>query len=406
MKTKKMIVLWLVLFVLFVLSSSVSAQVTGKNYVQGVTKDEILIAESDALTGPGAYFGISLVQSAELYFNEVNAKGGIYGRKIRIVREDDGCTAIKGLSAINKLLAEKPFMLYGPGCSGVELAALETVAREGIPQVTAVSTPKSFIPLKRNIFNVGSIPDNLQTKMHVDYDIHNLKVRRIAIIHDASESGTNGKNGIVERLEEYGLKPIAVETYNAGDIDFTAQILKVKDTNPEVVHLYGYAKEAAIIVRQAKELGLSAQFLTYTAITQRAFLESAGDSAIGVLQLYPLPYLVDSPSSHIVDFLTKLKTNYRMTPGRPDWPDLCAYGMAKVIEEGLKRAGKDLTWEKFISALETIRNFETGFIQPVTFSPTVHYGITRGKFLVVLPGKKWQVLAEDVVVREKVEKIQ
>ena len=155
-----------------------------KDHVQGVTKDEVLIGSFFALTGGMAYGGLGQSQGAELYFNEVNAKGGIYGRRIKLLLEDDACQPIKGVTAVNKLLTEKPFMLFGPTCSGVALAAIETIVKEGIPWfIYGVSTGKVTTSMRKNVFRASEIPDDLQAKAVVDYDIHNMKVRNIAIIY-------------------------------------------------------------------------------------------------------------------------------------------------------------------------------------------------------------------------------
>ena len=118
-----------------------------------------------------------------------------------------------------------------------------------------------------------------------------------------------------------------------------------------------------------------------------------------MLSVYANPKLIDSSDPTMVDFVKKLKANYRLGAGRPAYVDLLGYGGAMVIVEALKRTGEDLTWEKIIQAFETIKNFQTGFIQPVTFSPTDHNGQRSTKLLVALPGKKWSVLAEDIVKR-------
>jgi branched-chain amino acid transport system substrate-binding protein len=405
-KMKKIFLGFLILSVLLLVSNFVSAQVKGKNYVQGVTKDEILIASPWAMTGSAAYFGAALLETEQLCFNEVNAKGGIYGRKLRIISEDDACTPVKGVAAIQKLLADKPFMIYGCACSGVALAGLETITKEGIPFFTVVSTAKLLIPHRRNVFRTSVLPDDGQGKVMTDYAIENLHLRKVAIIHDATEYGKGGADVIVARLAEYGLKPVAIEAYNAGDVDFTTQILRVKDTKPEAVMLYAYAKEGTIVVRQAKELGLNAQIITSASVTVPSFLEGAGDGAIGVLQTYPASYLIDAPEPLIVDFVNKMKTSFRLMPGRPSLIDLQGIGAVMVAVEGLRRAGKDLTWEKYITALEGMKDFKTGFMPPTTFSPTDHNGQKSTRFLVVLPGKKWSMVAEEVVAKEKVEKVQ
>lgn len=376
----------------------------GQNYVQGVTDDEILIGSLYSVTGPGAYQGLGATQAAELYIKKVNQAGGVHGRKIKFVNEDSGCQPVKGVGAVKKLLSMKPFMLFGPDCSGVALAVIKTIEKEGIPWLTpTASTWKIFIPTRKNVFRMGSFPDNVQAKAVVDFDINQLHARRIAIINDASEYGQGGAEGIIARLKEYGLEPVAKEEVNLGDMDFTTQILKVKEQNPEVVHLYCYAKEAAILVRQAKELGLNTQFILCTAITVPSFLETAADAALGALSVYPSPHLIDSPHPAIANLVKELKANYRIPPGRPSYQELLGYGGMQVVVEGLQRAGRDLTWEKFTKALESIKDFESDFVQPVSFSPDNHNGAQSGKLVVVLPNKKWQVLSADLVVMEKVE---
>jgi branched-chain amino acid transport system substrate-binding protein len=359
------------------------------------------------MTGPAAYFGLPCFEAAELYFNEVNAKGGVHGRKIRFLTEDDACQPIKGVASVNKLLAEKVFMIYGLGCSGVALAALDTILREGIPTFVLGSTGKLFARgVHRNIFRAVSIPDDLQAILIADYDVNNLHATRIAVIHDANEYGKGGADGIITRLGESQLKPVAVESYNTGDTDFTPQILKVREAKPEVVNLYGYAKEAAIIARQAKELGLNAQFIISASAAATAFFEGAGDAAIGYLCVYPANYLVDSPEPLVVEHIGKMKANYRLGAARPNYSDFQGIGAAMVITEGFRRAGKDLTWEKFINGMESIKDFKTGFLPSITFSSDDHNGQKSGKLLVVLPGKKLSVLNDELVLRKKVEKKQ
>jgi branched-chain amino acid transport system substrate-binding protein len=169
---------------------------------------------------------------------------------------------------------------------------------------------------------MGSFSDDLQAKAIIDYSINELRARRIGIVSDTSEYGQGGSGGMIGRLAEYGLKPVAHEKISVGDTDFTTQILRLKDQNPEIVNTYIYPKELAILLRQAKELRLNTQFITSAAATSATVLEQAGDAAIGVLMVYPCPYLVDSSEPVITNFVRDLKANFHVPPGRPWYADM------------------------------------------------------------------------------------
>jgi branched-chain amino acid transport system substrate-binding protein len=399
MRRVKIFSLFLFLFICLLFSNPAFA--VDKNYVQGVSDNEILIGMLFPLTGPAAFAGLGNSQGAELYINKVNAEGGIHGRKMKVMAEDTACQPVKGVASLQKLLSQRVFMVFGGCCSGVVLSLLETISLEGIPLlVPSASSPKITSPLKKSVFRCGPFPDHIQSKAVVDYDIHSLKARRIAIISDTSEYGQGGTEGITGRLAEYGLKPVAVEKMNTGDTDFSSQILRVKDKNPEVVHLYMYPKEAIILVRQAQRAGLNAKFIGSGALNNPAFFEAA---PVGTLVIHSSRYSIDSPEPHIVDMVKELKANYRISPNRPTNQEMLGTGGAMVLVEGLRRAGRDLTWQKYIDALESIRDFDTGFIEPVSFSPTQHHGTRTGRFLIVRPNQKWELLPDTIGVREKVK---
>jgi branched-chain amino acid transport system substrate-binding protein len=188
---------------------------------------------------------------------------------------------------------------------------------------------------------------------------------------------------------------VAQESYNVGDSDFSAQILRLKRENPELVFLYAYHKEAGIIVRQAAALGLAVKWLGGGATSTPLFAQAAGDAGVGFVSIQPIPALTESDHRDMVGYREKLRTLYPggFPAGRPSDYDMYNYGGAQVLVEGLKRAGADLTRQRFVTALESLRDFHTGTTFPVTFSSNDHEGSKGATFIEILPGGKRRLLS-------------
>ena len=192
---------------------------------------------------------------------------------------------------------------------------------------------------------------------------------------------------------------VAHEVFNVSDTDFTSQVLRARDARPDTVIIYSYIAPSSTIVRQAKQLGIEAKILGSNATSSRLYPQVVGESAAGVLNVITVADLPEANSPVIAKFREEFeRANPSLVPqGRPDLADLLGYGGAMAFVEGLKRAGRDLTREKFIAALETLRGFETGFTLPTTFTSTDHEGNKAARILEILPGGKRRLL--DVILR-------
>src|SRR5581483_1634294 len=179
-----------------------------------------------------------------------------------------------------------------------------------------------------------------------------------------------------------------------GDSDFSAQVLRLKRESPDLVFLYAYHKEAGIIVRQAVELGLKTRWLGSGATSTPLFPQAAGDAGTGFVSVQPLPGLIEGDQGEMSAYRTKLAALYPggLPAGRPSDYDMFNYGGAKVLVEALRRAGPELTRQKFIAAMESLRNFQTGTTFPVTFSKDDHEGSRGATFIEILAGGKRRLL--------------
>jgi branched-chain amino acid transport system substrate-binding protein len=369
--------------------------------VPGVTDDGITIGILGSLTGFGALWGSSNLAAGSMYFEKVNSAGGVHGRKIKWLVEDDASSPPKGIAAYKKLVGDNVFAIFGPSTSAVVAAVRPTMDEYSVPTFISVpSTPRATTPFAKHIFRTGPLNDTLQGYLIADFMVRELKFKRVALMSQSDEYGQRGAESVLKQLRgTYHLEPAAHEVFNASDTDFTSQVLRVRDANPEGLIIYAYIAPAAVIVRQAKQLGVKAQILGSNGTSSRLYPKVVGEAAEGVLNVITVHDLPESDAPAIKKFREEFEAqNAKLVPqGRPDFADLLAYGGAIAFVEGLQRAGRDLTREKFIANLETLKNFETGFTLPTTFTPADHEGNKAARILSMKADGSRKLL--DVVLR-------
>lgn len=366
----------------------------------GVTDDSIVIGLIGPMTGPASYTGTGLRDGAMLYFDEVNAAGGINGRKLRILVEDDACSPVQARAALTKLIErDNVFALAGGVCSNAMFANIPLLAKARIPYVASlVSHPDLLGPDKPFIFRVNTPPTDAQGRILANYAVKKLGARRISVLNDSTEYGKVVASHVVEQLKKLGVTPLTHDPFNLGDTDFTSQLVKIKQAAPEIVINVTWQKEYAIQMRQARELGIQTTWLCAAPSSDMATTKLTGEPGAGTLHHYIYgPNFVDSGEPHLVRFRQAFDRKYPgHPPTRPDEVNMAGYGAATVFAEGLKRAGRQLTREGFVQALESLRGFETGFIFPITFTRDDHQGMKGGKIFKVLPGGKMEFLEHDL----------
>lgn len=349
----------------------------------GVTDTEIKIGVFFPFTGPATFLGQGHVEGTTLRYEEVNAAGGIHGRKLKMLLEDDACSATKAMAAVKKLLSENVFAIYGGSCSNSTYPTIPVIAEAKVPLfVPGAITTKITVPFNHYVFRTGPPRLDIGGACYADMAVQGFRYTKIAVLNQADEFGKNGRDFVIKRLKEkYNIEPLINVEYNLGDTDLSSQVLKIKALNPECVITMAYVKEGAIFVRQAKELGLNAQIVGDVSMNDVFFPDTVKDASIGVVLGYPFVNLVEGAAPGMVKFREAYKKRYPTAQiGKPYFTEPMSYAGFDVFCEGLRRAGRNLTREKFIKALESLKNYETGFLQPVTFTPTDHDGIKAQSF--------------------------
>lgn len=344
---------------------------------QGVTADTITIGAHGPITGPAAYIGLAGRDGMMLAAKEINAAGGINGRKINVVFEDDGHSPTRAVAAVKKLVEQdKVFAIMSVGGSNATVGAVDYVKEKNIPfYVSIASAPQVTWPHARNLFRGGTTETARYGELYAEFLA--ARAKRIAIISGREEYPRNEGDATTAKLKDwFGMAPAVRVEFNIGDKDFTPQLVEVQKANPDVVAFFGNPAEAAIAMRQAKELGLKQPFFVGSNMVDPALVTVAKSAAEGVTGFSLIPYLPGSKAPDMVKWETAWKKEYPNAPsGRPNNFDLLAYGDMYVLAEGMKRAGKDLTHDSLIRALEGIQNYRVGPIAtPRTFSNKHHIG--------------------------------
>ncbi len=353
----------------------------------GVTGDSIKIGIFGAFTGSVPLFGYPMTRGGTLLFEEVNAAGGIHGRKLVMVEEDDQCDPSKGVAAVKKLIHEhKVFMLHGGNCSNVSLAVRPEIERAKVPWLASSTNAKIYLPTNRYVFTTIVTAD-VEGALMADFAQSVPNAKRVAIIGHQDAWGLGKSEPALKRLEELKLNVVANENMDRGANDSTPQTLRLKQANPDVVLVVLYPKEGAIFLRDAVKYGLRPVFVGNTAIEDIADLVAKAGTENAARNVYSVTLLrntMDNPRMTAV--ADRLKARY---PGVAVSPLLAwTYSGAEVIVEALRRAGPNLTRERFVDELERLQGMESAvFVGTLGFSREEHRGNRGANFAVYKDGK-------------------
>jgi len=371
----------------------------------GVTGTSIKVGVLGSLTGVQAIFGTGNLSGAQLVFDDVNAQGGVNGRKIEIVSIDDESTPAKSIAGFRRLVeTDQVFAVLGPTASAIAQAMVPTLrAAAGVPVFcTIFSTPAPTEPMMKHVFRTGPLNDRLQGILIGNIVLDHFKATKVALLRQSDEYGRRGGQSLSDQMKKRGKPLVAEEVFNLSDTDFTAQLLRVKQAAPDMMVIYGFPSPAAIITRQARQLGINARIIGSNATSNRTYPQTVGPAAAGVTNVITLQALPESNDPKMSAYRAKFTQRFPdlARQNRPDLGDCLGYGGALTFVEGLRRAGRDLTREGLIAAFEGMRNYDTGIILPTTFGPSRREGNMSIRILEFQPDLSRKLLPEIFTVNE------
>jgi len=302
------------------------------------------------LTGTCAKPGTGCANAIQLAVDEINNAGGVYGRPLELIIEDDEAMPTVSVAAAEKLaVRDKVHVVIGAFNSSCVLAHMQVTQREGVPQIDPVAFAAT-ITRSGNPYMFRNIPqaELLGTKF-AEFMLEESGAKTWAIIHENTDYGMDFRRFIKPILDK-NAKVVAVETYTPGDTDFYAQLTKIKNLKPEAILQIANMTEGAQIMNQIRELGIEGyMFATGSSATQQ-YRDLAGPAADG---LYTLSFLESSaPQPKVQEFLKNFEAKFGY---EPDYFAAAAYDATYLAAEGMKKAYEKnvLTWP---SDLKKLRN--------------------------------------------------
>ena len=336
---------------------------------KGVTANEIRVGASLDMTGPTAFVGKALADGLGVYFSAINEAGGIHGRKIILENiEDHGYKPSRAVAAVAKLNGrDNVFAIVGGQGTPTALAMIPALQRTGLPMVGIGSfSRKLAYPPKKNVFQLLTIYGD-QMRIALDYVVKDLGIKnpKIGMIYQGDEFGEDCLDGLKRQAKMYGIPIVAAVSYKRGSVDFSSQGLRMKSAGVEYLFLATIYRETAAVVKTAAKIGWKPTFLINSAATDGITLKIAGKAAHGVIGVMSGELL----ASQRPGWKTYLaETDKFSKTKKPGFYHSVGYLFAAVFCEGLKITGPDLTRGKFISAMERIKDFNTGVGPNITFS--------------------------------------
>ncbi|SFP66731.1 ABC transporter substrate-binding protein [Ralstonia sp. NFACC01] len=339
----------------------------------GVTNEAIIVGQSASMSGPAAQLGQQMNRGAQLYFNAVNAAGGINGRKIELKVLDDFYEPDAAARNTKTLIEDtKVFALFGYVGTPTSLAALKIANPAGVPFFAPYSGAAALRePFARNVFHVRA-SYNDETAAIVQ-QIRTTGLKRIAVVYNDDAYGKAGLDGVQRALKlpaNQGVLLAAQASVVRNTTDVKGAVGTVLAQKPDAIVVISAYQTVAALVKGAQEQGYAGQFYNVSFVGTKALANTLGKAGGGVIISQVMPYPYSGASPLVRDYQKLLKSD-GITDF--DYGSIEGYVAARVFVEGLKRAGRDLTREKFIGALESMGNYDVGGFN-VNFSPSSHVG--------------------------------
>ncbi len=360
----------------------------------GVTDTEIVIGMFAPLSGPLVSYGIDPAGLAQLLYEQVNQKGGIHGRKIRVVMEDDKCQATPLVAAVKKLVTvDNVFILHGGSCTAPVTASQEFITREKVPLVMLVAAGDAGVfPPIRYMFGSFQGTQRVFAAALTEFAIKELKSKRLAVIVHDDEYGNASLATIKALVARAGIEIVAVERIPLNITDATAPMLNIRAAKPDAILSGAYPAPAALVTQKYGEYGMSAtpMLLMEQGIpTASVFAKNVGDDSALRNFYHSWPY------NDVGDDALRLKWNnmYKARyPGRePGGFMIVGVPSTVAIIAALEKIGRNLTREKFVEALETVDIKHEVMVGQIKFGPGRRDAV-RDNVVIKFDGKTQKVM--------------
>ena len=351
-----------------VLAAALAAAAVVHAQTPGVTDNTIVIGRSAGITGSLAERMKPATQAIEAYFGAVNAAGGIHGRKLRLINVDDGNDPVRAAENTRRLVDEEHvFVMFANSGTPQTVAAMKVLGERGVPLVGTTSGADSVQAFNPLLFHYKASYG--QELKRIAEHLQTINITRVALVYSPDPTGEEGRTLALAALKAVGIQPLAVSSTKPEDAaKLTAGFATA---SPQAVVLTALAGPGAAFYKQLVQIIAPPQVFTWSVAGVEAIHKLVGERIRGLVvsQVFP------SPQSQV----SRIAVEYRalmQAAGLPNggYPGMEGYVSARILVEGLKRAGRDLTRERLADGLRSLRGFDLGSGDLVTFGPGDHVG--------------------------------
>ena len=377
-----------------VLAAGALAGVALAQESRGVSKTEIVLGMHTDLSGPAATYGVSSSNAVKMRFDEINDKGGIHGRKIRLIVEDSQYQVPRAVQAGAKLInRDRIFAMVAPLGTPMNNALFKDQFDAGVPNLFPLSAARSmYEPFhKLKFYNAATYVD--QVRAGIQYFVSKKGKKALCAMYQDTDFGKEVLDGIQIQADKLKIKIVETTTHKPTDQDFTAQITRLKAAGCDLVVLGTIVRDSIVPYATARKIGWTDVDFLGSAASYDLFVAAAqGGVTEGLyaMGLTDMPYR-DTLSPTAQAWFDRYKERYK---NDPNIGAIYGHVAADLTALGLEKAGADLTLNALVKGLELIRGYKDIFNGPeVNFGPDKHQG-ANSSFLAVVKGGRWVRLTD------------
>jgi branched-chain amino acid transport system substrate-binding protein len=359
---------------------------------RGVTDTEIVIGTITDLSGVTAVQGVNNSDAIRMAFDEANDKGGVHGRKIKYIVEDNQYTVPRAVQAMNKLLNnDNIFIALSDGGTPMNDANMPAEFEKGVPNVLPLTAARlMYEPYNRLKFaQFASYYDQMRSA--VKYFAEKRGRKKFCVMYQDSDFGKDVLAGVVAQTKAMGMEVAGTTAHRPTDTDFNAPVAKLKDANCDTIMLGTIVRDTNIIIQTIRKLNWDVDIVGQFASYDTAIASLPGGATEGTFCMTPALYAYpDDPRPEVQDFAKRFQAKF----GRaPNFHGEVGYTAASIVLLALDRAGRDLTTDSFIKAMESIHDYKDLFGSVLSFGPDQHHASTSS-FLTVVKSGRWVPVEE------------
>ena len=335
-------------------------------------------------TGLGSILGGYIKEAMMLAVDEINDQGGINGRPIKVIIYDTEASPATAINVVKKVIQnDRVNVLFGPNMSSATLGVHKVAWDNQVIQLVGATSPSLRYTNLQNpwLFRLRA-DDKVKVDVQVEYAIQELKVKKPGIIYGSTDYCTSAKKVMEEKFAEYGITEIVAVQIKEGEKDATGQLLKLKKEKIDILMGLTHESEAAVVVRQAQQLGMDIPIVGFSAWGVPAFTDLASSAAVGVVAVQG--FTPEDPNPKVQEFANNYKERYGRLPSDPGQ---AYYDGVYIMKYIIEKVGLD--HNKMRDALETLKGFP-GLQGEIACDQ--HHNLSRFSIVSEFEGDSWRII--------------